>query len=327
MDSRGMFLTKLYLFTLVFNLGLCDWASEWMAPVQDQLGYKDNAPSRSSNFDGELYDEDNDHVTPIYESENFPNPRSNLDLSVTSLKLKLENTLQTAKRLTETLKMQINALTAQEIELKEAITNGRSGVTAVTVTSLGRLPRTYLIRDGYWTRCNGMVQLPSQDQSPKNVFNEMFLAPRCIGQEVSSAPDPCVFNSIIKYETIPTYRRFEYYEDDYLCLKQAFNSSMEQYLSVPRQLVNDTCTNGVIRSLTENSMECGIRILADYTYFPQRSYTSLLPLEYCIEKDGSCKLIVAWHVSNTTIENFEFLKNQQNFKKYFINANYLEQVI
>lgn len=59
-----------------------------------------------------------------------------------------------------------------------------------------------------------------------------------------SKPDPCVFNSIIKYETIPTRRRAEYVEEDYLCLKSGFNNTIEQYLSVPKRVVNDTCKNG-----------------------------------------------------------------------------------
>ncbi|XP_053617192.1 uncharacterized protein LOC128679163 [Plodia interpunctella] len=335
MASRTMFLIQLYLFSLILHSSFCDWASEWMAPVRDHLTNKYSPPNGPQprgvpgvNYDAGIFDEETERVTNIYEPEslNMEASQPNYDISAASLKSKLENSLQTAKLLTETLKMQINALTLKEVELKEAIANGRSGVTALTVSSMGRLPRTYLIRDGYWTRCNGMVQPPPSDQT-KSFFNEINIAPRCIGQEVSSGPDPCVFNSITKYETIPTYRRLEYYEEDYLCLKPTFNSSMEQYLSVPKQLVNETCSNGVIRTLTENSIECGIRTLADYTYYPQRSYTSLLPLEYCTEKDGSCRLIVAWHISNTTIENFEFLKNQPNFKKYFIRANFVEQVI
>lgn len=62
--------------------------------------------------------------------------------------------------------------------------------------------------------------------------------------QVSSIPDPCVFNSIIKYETVPQRRALEYYEDDYLCLKPNFNNSIEQYLSVPKHVVNNTCKNG-----------------------------------------------------------------------------------
>lgn len=77
---------------------------------------------------------------------------------------------------------------------------------------------------------------------------------------------------------------------------------------------------GIIRSLEDNKMQCGIRILSEYSYYPHRSISSLapLPLEYCAEPDGACKLIVAWHVSNATVENFEFLKNEPNFKKYFM---------
>lgn len=76
-------------------------------------------------------------------------------------------------------------------------------------------------------------------------------------------------------------------------------------------------------------MECGTRTLSEYSFYPSRSSAAAsLPLEYCAEKDGSCKLIVAWHISNITIENFEFLKNEHNFKKYFIKSGpYLEHVM
>lgn len=74
-----------------------------------------------------------------------------------------------------------------------------------------------------------------------------------------------------------------------------------------------------MRSLRENIQECGIRVLSDYTFYPYRSFlSSLMPVEYCTQRDGSCKLMVAWHVSNTTIENFEFLENDENFKNFFI---------
>lgn len=61
--------------------------------------------------------------------------------------------------------------------------------------------------------------------------------------------------------------------------------------------------------------------MSEYTYYPLRGFGSSLPLEYCNETDGSCKLIMAWHVSNSTVENFEFLKNEQEFKKYFIRSS------
>lgn len=66
-------------------------------------------------------------MTNIYEPEslNMEASQPNYDISAASLKSKLENSLQTAKLLTETLKMQINALTLKEVELKEAIANGR----------------------------------------------------------------------------------------------------------------------------------------------------------------------------------------------------------
>lgn len=62
--------------------------------------------------------------------------------------------------------------------------------------------------------------------------------------QVPITQDPCVFNSVIKYETIPTQRRMLYTEDDYLCLKSTFNTTLEQYMSVPRRLINDTCGYG-----------------------------------------------------------------------------------
>lgn len=78
---------------------------------------------------------------------------------------------------------------------------------------------------------------------------------------------------------------------------------------------------GTVRSYNENMKLCGIRVLSEYSFYPHRSSAAaLLPLEYCNEKDGSCKMIIAWHVSNSSVENFEFMKNENNFKKYFIQA-------
>lgn len=56
--------------------------------------------------------------------------------------------------------------------------------------------------------------------------------------------DPCVFNSVIKYEVVPAVRAPEYTEDDYLCLKPTFNVTLERYMSVTRQVMNDTCKDG-----------------------------------------------------------------------------------
>lgn len=50
---------------------------------------------------------------------------TNNDLSTVNLKIKLEETLRTAKVLAESLKVQILELTARETLLKDAITNGR----------------------------------------------------------------------------------------------------------------------------------------------------------------------------------------------------------
>lgn len=76
---------------------------------------------------------------------------------------------------------------------------------------------------------------------------------------------------------------------------------------------------GLIKNLSENILDCGVRVVLEYTYYPNRSETPWLPLEYCTEKDGACKLIVGWHLSNKTIENFEFLKKDDDFKRFFIN--------
>lgn len=73
---------------------------------------------------------------------------------------------------------------------------------------------------------------------------------------------------------------------------------------------------GVIRSLEENVAECGLRVLSEYLYYP--SSAASVPLEYCA---GACRLLAAWHLSNTTIENFEFLKDEPGFKKYFVKSD------
>ncbi|KAL4711774.1 hypothetical protein ACJJTC_005943 [Scirpophaga incertulas] len=132
-----------------------------------------------------------------------------------------------------------------------------------------------------------------------------------------SPQDYCVFNSVTKYETVPTTRRLEYSEDEFLCLKQSFNTTLERYFSVPREVIDKTCKNGIVRSLENNIATCGVRVLTEYSYYP-REYTSSLSLDYCTQADGSCKLTIAWHVSNVTIENFEFI-NELNFKTFFLN--------
>lgn len=86
----------------------------------------------------------------------------------------------------------------------------------------------------------------------------------------------------------------------------------------------DLLLTGTVRSLEENVEKCGVRVMSEYTYYPSRNSALGLPLEYCTEPDGACKLIMAWHISNATIENFEFLKNELGFKKYFIKSG--EQV-
>uniref|UniRef100_A0A2A4IUK2 Uncharacterized protein n=1 Tax=Heliothis virescens TaxID=7102 RepID=A0A2A4IUK2_HELVI len=300
-----------------------------MAPIQDE--FKGSAANRRSDGDLRMVqvsqDPDESKKTQLAETSDPKMP--NL-LSAVNLKIKLEETLRTAKVLAETLKIQISDLIGRESVLKDAITNGRLGVSTLTVSTMSQVPRSYMIRDGRWTLCNGMIQFPVASQaSSSNLFNGLFSEPRCIGREVGTVQDPCVFNSVIKYDVVPTKRALEYKEDEYLCLKPTFNITLERYMSVTKQVINDTCKDGIIKSLADNNLECGLRILSEYSFYPHRSSAAAsLPLEYCIEKDGSCKLIMAWHVSNSTIENFEFLKNEHNFKKYFIkNGPYIDHVI
>ncbi|XP_028172962.1 uncharacterized protein LOC114361932 [Ostrinia furnacalis] len=318
--------------TFIFHLVSCDWAAEWMAPVQDQL--KENPSRRINDYGGVLFDDETLHMVQVEESTEHlqsqmmkkyvtSNP-TNTELTTSSLKIKLENTLMNARKLADTLKAQIKEVSEREEMLKDAIVNGRSGVSSVVVSTLDRAPRAYVIQDGVWTFCRGSVR----PQRSAMAFEDFSSVPKCFGQEMSAQQDPCVFNSIIKYETMPTVRRLEYSEDDFLCLKKTFNNTLERYLSVPRQIINKTCQNGTVRSLEENTEKCGLRVMSEYTYYPSRNSPLRLPLEYCAEPDGSCKLIMAWHVSNSTIENFEFLKNEQGFKKYFIKSgSYVEHVM
>lgn len=94
-------------------------------------------------------------------------------------------------------------------------------------------------------------------------------------------------------------------------------------------IYNKNSFPGVIKTLPENILDCGLRVLLEYVYYPNRSQLHReLAFEYCTEKDGACKLTVGWHLSNTSIENFEFLKTENNFKKFFIkNDHYLEPFI
>ncbi|CAG9791373.1 unnamed protein product [Diatraea saccharalis] len=304
-----------------------------MSPVQDQIKVKTNRRNQDNiddiAFDDETFkfvqNQDSGEGTPSKIGKSY----SKNDVPTVDLKQQLENTLQNARILSESIKLQINEISTRESLLKDSIANGRSGVSAVTVTSMGRPPRFYMVRDGFWSLCNGLLQLPSQTQTA-NLFSELFSMPRCIGHEMSTQQDQCTFNSLIKYETVPTIRRLEYSEDDFLCLKNTFNTTLERYMSVPRRIINDTCQDGIIRSLEDNVAKCGLRVMTEYTYYPSRGYaaSTSLPLEYCNEPDGACKLVIAWHVSNATVENFEFLENEQGFKKFFIKADsYIEHVI
>ncbi|XP_050677619.1 uncharacterized protein LOC126974209 [Leptidea sinapis] len=301
----------------------CDWVNDWLTPVQRE--YKQDRIGIDSNDEKLFYGDGNVKLPNPYPEGNPKYYESKVmfdGISTNTLKLKLETTLQTANDLAETLRQQISKIEKRERVLKDSIVNGRSGVTTLSLTTMGRLPKTYIIRDGFWSICNGLLQHPVSTQSNTNLFSEIFSTPRCIGQEIQSIRDPCAFNSIIKYETIPSRRRSIYQEDDYFCLKSNFNSSLEQYLSVPKRIVNETCNAGTVRSLAENTMECGTRILSDYTYYPRQDVLEDLPLEYCSGSEiaPSCKLIVAWQLSNATIENFDMLYDDQDFKKQFVNS-------
>ncbi|KPJ15981.1 Cadherin-related tumor suppressor [Papilio machaon] len=218
-----------------------------------------------------------------------------------NLRVTLETILGNAKKLADSLKAQISIVQEKEERLKDTIVNGRFGITTLTVSTLRKLPKNYIIRDGYWTLCNGILQHPTTEEVTAAAFSDLYAVPRCIGQEVTSKPDPCVFNSVIKYDTIPSQKRPEYSEDEYLCLKPTFNTTLEQYFSVTKRIVNQTCKSGVIRSIADNVLECGVRVLSDYTYYPNKEVTSYLPLEYCEGTQGSCNLIVAWHLSNSSV--------------------------
>ncbi|KAJ2942824.1 hypothetical protein O0L34_g15012 [Tuta absoluta] len=311
---------KFLILLYCLHFSSSDWVADWMGPVQEQIRQK--TASRRVMSDGfmkmvqiqtELPEAPPEVIEPT--STRAPEPR-------VGLKLKLEETINNAEELLEKLQVQIAALEKRERVIKDAIVKGRLGVSMVTVSALNnRAPRTYFIRDGVWSVCKGLVQHPLVNPNAinANVFNDILAAPTCIGKEVPANQDACVFNSVIKYETIPERRRLEYTENDFFCLKPVFNKTLEQYLSVPQTIVNNTCRNGIIRSLEENMQQCGPRILSEYNYYPLRTNAaSLYPLEYCTEKDGSCKLIVAWHLTNRTVDNFEFLKSEESFKKLFI---------
>ncbi|XP_013143699.1 PREDICTED: uncharacterized protein LOC106107398 [Papilio polytes] len=303
--------------------------SEWLTPIRDQ--YKESA-RRMNKIDIKVLDGDK---LKLFQGspEVLELPKNNLLLQTSNmtpvnvmqtrnLRVTLETVLSNAKKLADSLKTQILIVQEREERLKDTIVNGRFGITTLTVSTLRKLPRNYIIRNGYWTLCSGILQHPTA-QVTAAAFSELYAVPRCIGQEITSKPDPCVFNSVIKYDTIPTQKRSEYSEDEYLCLKPTFNSTLEQYFSVTKRVVNQTCKNGVIRSMADNVLECGVRVLSDYTYYPNREVSSYLPLEYCEGTLGSCNLIVAWHLSNSSVENFEFIKDDLNFKNYFMKSSTL----
>ncbi|CAH2051908.1 unnamed protein product, partial [Iphiclides podalirius] len=315
--------------TCMFQICYGDWVSEWMTPIRDQYSSKGTSGRQYNKMDTKILDSERAKI-PMGK-EMFEVPKNNLLIlsspnttpsQYSSLKVKLETVLHNAKELAVSLKSQITVVEERERALKEAIVEGRYGVTTLTVSTLRRLPRKYIIRDGFWTLCNGIVQHPPSSQDANAaVFGDLYSVPRCVGQEVASKPDQCVFNSVIKYDTVPTTRDLEYSEGEYLCLKPGFNNTLEQYYSVTKKLVDRTCKNGVIKSLDDNISECGLRVLSEYTFYPNKNAgASYLPLEYCEEKQGACKLIVAWQISNSTIENFEYIKDDPNFKSYFIKS-------
>ncbi|XP_045539138.1 uncharacterized protein LOC123722184 isoform X1 [Papilio machaon] len=319
---------NILLCYFLFQVCYCDWVSEWLTPIRDQ--YKESG-RRMNKIDIKMLDGDK---LKLFSGspEVLEIPRNNLLLQTTSnmtpvnvlqtqnLRVTLETILGNAKKLADSLKAQISIVQEKEERLKDTIVNGRFGITTLTVSTLRKLPKNYIIRDGYWTLCNGILQHPTTQEVTAAAFSDLYAVPRCIGQEVTSKPDPCVFNSVIKYDTIPSQKRPEYSEDEYLCLKPTFNTTLEQYFSVTKHIVNQTCKSGVIRSMADNVLECGVRVLSDYTYYPNKEVTSYLPLEYCEGTQGSCNLIVAWHLSNSSVENFEFIKDDLNFKNYFMKS-------
>ncbi|XP_063368305.1 uncharacterized protein LOC134656724 isoform X1 [Cydia amplana] len=311
-----MFSNKLIFILQVLHVCCGNWvsASEWMPQVQDEFGSVKDINARL-NYDADLKQyEDQELQIPNQElpktltkaNESHKAPEVDY-VSTPTLQAKLEAALKLAKELAAKLREKIALLSEREATLKDTIAKGRSGVSVVTVHTLSRASRSYLVRDGAWASCQGLLQLSYGTAGPT-----------CVGVESPTKPDPCVFNSVTKYETIPTRRRSEYVEDDFLCLKSSFNSTLDRYLSVPRTVINDTCKNGVVRSLEDNVVECGVRVLSEYVYYPGAA--ARVPREYCDpDPPGACHLLAAWHLSNTTIENFEFLKDDPAFKAYFIN--------
>lgn len=72
------------------------------------------------------HDTDLQTSTSLYESyKNDGKIRENNEISTDALKTKLENTIRNSKILAETLKTQIDVITARENALKDAIANGR----------------------------------------------------------------------------------------------------------------------------------------------------------------------------------------------------------
>lgn len=61
----------------------------------------------------------------------------------------------------------------------------RWGTATLTVSTTDRPPRTYIIRNGIWTICNGIIQYPIVKQA-YNIYTELFSTLRCIGQEASN---------------------------------------------------------------------------------------------------------------------------------------------
>ncbi|XP_063541577.1 uncharacterized protein LOC134750344 [Cydia strobilella] len=349
-----MFSNKLIFILQVSHVCCGNWvsASDWMTPVQDEFGSVKDINARL-NYDADLKQyEDQELQIPNQElpktltKANESNEASELGsyVSTPTLQAKLEAALNLAKGLAAKLRGKIALLSEREATLKDTIAKGRSGVSVVTVHTLSRAPRSYLVRDDAWASCQGVLQLSYGTAGPTCVGVEVLdrtyavylvrdgawascqgmlqlsygtAGPTCVGVETPTKPDPCVFNSVTKYETIPIRRRSEYAEDDFLCLKSSFNTTLDRYLSVPRTVINDTCKNGVVRSLEDNVVECGVRVLSEYVYYPGAA--ARVPREYCdSDPPGACHLLAAWHLSNTTIENFEFLKDDPAFKAYFI---------
>ncbi|XP_041971654.1 cell cycle checkpoint control protein RAD9A isoform X2 [Aricia agestis] len=119
------------------------------------------------------------------------------------------------------------------------------GVTVATVWTMDQPARSYLVSRSAWSVCSGDISFPA-DYPPTNWKS----VPKCDYDETpAEKPDPCIFNSIIKYSTIPSARRSLYAEDDYVCQKHSFSDKLEKYMSVSPSVIQHTCRNVLGRTI------------------------------------------------------------------------------